>query len=337
MLESDGLDRWGPREQANIPSSLSELAEYAMRMGLAGLGGAGFPTGLKLGGAGTPDLLLINGAECEPFLTCDDRLMRERAADVIQAADYLAKLSGVSNTFIGVESNKPEAIRSLRQATAAAGSSVKIRTLPARYPAGGQPMLVRALSGRRLRPGQLPAEIGVQVLNVASLYALGRAVFHGEPLISRVVTLTGRCKHPGNYEVPLGYPVNLLRKIAEPDSDARDIHVGGPMMGRKLEEIDAVTGKTSSCLIFGANRLWPAKGDESDCIRCNRCVDACPMALQPMSLLEAARSRNQHDLKQLRLDACIECGACSQVCPSNLPLRDSFRAIKKEALICRTG
>ncbi|NVK42959.1 MAG: electron transport complex subunit RsxC [Oceanospirillaceae bacterium] len=328
FIAADGKDEWIERQSLAAPRTVTELARYAMRMGLAGLGGAGFPTGLKLAGAERTDFLLINGAECEPFLTCDDALMRERADTIIQAADFLAALLGAGRTLIGVEGNKPEAIAALKSAIARAGSDVRVKRIPERYPAGGQPMLVRALCGRRLRPGQLPGNVGVQVLNVASLHALGRAVFAGEPLISRIVTLTGSCSHPGNVEVPIGLPVTQLAGIA--GAVSQDIHVGGPMMGRALDAPEAVVSKTTSCLIYGAATWLPRPEPAGDCIRCNRCVDVCPMALQPMSLYTAAREKQMKTLKMMNLDACIECGACSLSCPARLPLRDSFRESKRE-------
>ncbi|GGO81541.1 hypothetical protein GCM10011348_20820 [Marinobacterium nitratireducens] len=327
-IATDGRDEWIARPTPGQPRTLAELADFSMRMGLAGLGGAGFPTGVKLAGAGLTDFLLINGAECEPFITCDDALMRERADMIVRAADFLADLLGAGRTLIGVEGNKPEAVRAVKQSITRAGSRLKVRRLPERYPAGGQPMLIRALCGRRLAPGQLPAAIGVQVLNVASLHALGRAVFAGEPLINRILTLTGSCAHPGNIEAPIGLAVRDLARFA--GAETTDIHVGGPMMGRALDDARAVIGKTTGCLIYGARDWLPQPEPAGDCIRCNRCVDVCPMALQPMSLYAAVQDGQHRALKTLNLDACIECGACSLSCPARLPLRDSFRQGKRD-------
>ncbi|WPC03965.1 electron transport complex subunit RsxC [Pseudomonas benzenivorans] len=329
-LRADGLDEWIERPVPAPPQSPEALVERALQMGIVGLGGAGFPTALKLAGAERPDLLLINGAECEPFLTCDDRLMRERAAALIEAADYLATLLGIAQTRFGVETNKPEAMAALRSAARQARTPVEIRPLPTRYPAGGQPLMIKSLSGRNLAPGARPADIGVLALNVATLYALGRAVFHGEPLISRVLTLTGGCEYPGNVEVPIGYPVSALRAVAGAFAEGQMIQVGGPMMGQPLPDPAAVISKTSSCLIFGAERYLPAAEPAASCIRCNRCVDVCPMSLRPLDLYSAAQNQDQPNLQALRLDDCIECGSCSSTCPSNLPLRDSFRQSKRE-------
>jgi electron transport complex protein RnfC len=299
-------------------------------MGIVGMGGAGFPTALKLAGAQQPDLLLINGAECEPFLTCDDRLMRERAEALIEAADYLATLLGITQTRFGIETNKPEAMATLRAAAQQARTQVDICPLAARYPAGGQPLMIKSLSGRTLAPGARPAEIGVLALNVATLYALGRAVFHAEPLISRVLTLTGGCEHPGNVEVPLGFPVSALRTLAGAYPEGQLTQVGGPMMGLPLPDPSAVISKTSSCLIFGAERYLPAAKPAGSCIRCTRCVDVCPMSLRPLDLYAAAERTDRVTLQTLQLDACIECGSCTSVCPSNLPLRERFRQSKTE-------
>ena len=329
-IEADGLDEWGPRPVTANDIGAAELATFALQMGLVGLGGAGFPTGLKLAGAGTaPEFLLINGAECEPFVTCDDRLMRERADGIIAAADWLAGVLRIAQVRIGVEPNKPAAIASLRTAVAKAGSRAAVCVLPHRYPAGGQPLLVKSLCGRTLAPGMLPAEIGVMVLNVATVHALGRVVLHGEPLVSRVVTLTGHVEHPGNVEVPIGLPVAALLAVAAPRPDGRGVQVGGPMMGRLLADEAAVVSKTTGCLVVRSDALFPARGEATACIRCNQCVDVCPMALQPLNLFAAAERGDHAALRQEQLGACIECGACSHVCPSNLPLRDSFRQAKR--------
>lgn len=330
MLHADGLDEWLVRPVLTPPQSPEALVERALQMGIVGLGGAGFPTALKLAGAQQPDLLLINGAECEPFLTCDDRLMRERAEALIETADYLASLLGIAQTRFGIESNKPEAMAALRDASRQARTQVEICPLPTRYPAGGQPLMIKSLSGRNLAPGARPAEIGVLALNVATLYALGRAVFHGEPLITRVLTLTGGCERPGNVEVPVGYPVSALRKIAGADPEGQLTQVGGPMMGQPLPDPAAVISKTSSCLIFAAERYLPAAEPAGSCIRCTRCVDVCPMSLRPLDLYAAAERDDHATLQTLRLDACIECGSCSSTCPSNLPLRERFRQSKME-------
>lgn len=330
ILNADSLDEWIERPVLGPPQTPEALVERALQMGIVGLGGAGFPTALKLAGAQQPDLLLINGAECEPFLTCDDRLMRERAEALIETADYLASLLGITLTRFGIETNKPEAMTALRAAARHARTRVEICPLPERYPAGGQPLMIKSLSGRNLAPGTLPADIGVLALNVATLYALGRAIFHAEPLISRVLTLTGGCEHPGNVEVPLGYPVSELRKIAGADPAGRLTQVGGPMMGQPLPDPAAVISKTSSCLIFAAERYLPAAEPASSCIRCTRCVDVCPMSLRPLDLYSAAERNDHATLQTLRLDACIECGSCSSTCPSNLPLRERFRQSKTE-------
>ncbi|MCY1271750.1 electron transport complex subunit RsxC [Pseudomonas jinjuensis] len=330
ILNADGLDEWIERPAPELPETPEALVERALRMGIVGLGGAGFPTALKLSGAQDPDLLLINGAECEPFLTCDDRLMRERAEALIEAADYLATLMGITLTRFGIETNKPEAMASLRAAARQARTSIEICPLPERYPAGGQPLMIKSLSGRNLAPGTLPADIGVLALNVATLHALGQAVFHGEPLISRVLTLTGTCERPGNVEVPVGYPVSALREIAGADPEGQWTQVGGPMMGLSLPDPTAVISKTSSCLIFGAENYLPAAQPAGSCIRCTRCVDVCPMSLRPLDLYAAAERHDKASLQKLRLDACIECGSCSSTCPSNIPLRERFRQSKTE-------
>jgi electron transport complex protein RnfC len=330
ILNADGLDEWIERPVLERPQTPEALVERALQMGIVGLGGAGFPTALKLAGAQQPDLLLINGAECEPFITCDDRLMRERAEALIEIADYVATLMGITLTRFGIETNKPEAMAAMSAAARQARTPVEICPLPARYPAGGQPLMIKSLSGRNLAPGARPADIGVLALNVATLYALGRAIFHGEPLVRRVLTLTGDCERPGNVLVPVGYPVSALREVAGAASEDQLTQVGGPMMGKPLPDPAAVISKTSSCLIFGAERYLPAAQPAGSCIRCTRCVDVCPMSLRPLDLYAAAERHDKASLQELRLDACIECGSCTSTCPSNLPLRDRFRQSKTE-------
>ncbi|EJT83177.1 electron transport complex protein RnfC [Pseudomonas putida S11] len=233
ILNADGLDEWLERPAPGLPQTPEALVERALQMGIVGLGGAGFPTALKLADAQQPDLLLINGAECEPFLTCDDRLMRENAEALIEAADYVAALLGITATRFGIETNKPEAMATLRAAARQARTRVEICPLPERYPAGGQPLMIKSLSGRNLAPGSRPADIGVLALNVATLYALGRAVFQDEPLTSRVLTLTGDCERPGNVRVPVGYPVSELCAIAGASPTGRvDPRSVARLMGR---------------------------------------------------------------------------------------------------------
>lgn len=332
VLAGDGLDlpRQVDTERSHHqpPGNLLELASLCQQMGLTGLGGAGFPLGLKLAGAGGIDTLLINGAECEPFITCDDRLMRERTEAIVHAGWYLQNLLQLDQVCIGIEPNKPEAIAALRNAIRFLDAPIKVQKLPHRYPAGGQPLLIKSLSGRHQAPGTLPHEIGVLVMNVASLYSLGQAVFHGLPLTSRIVTLTGAMERPGNVEVPIGTPVSALLEHARPRLETTGIQVGGPMMGRDLSSPDAVITKTSGALIARSARYLAPKPDASDCIRCNRCVDTCPMSLRPLALNDAWQAEDRQTLHQEQLNVCIECGACSEVCPSHIPLRDNFRAAK---------
>lgn len=332
ILAADGHNLAADKSPAPPPTSLTELASHCQQMGLTGLGGAGFPTSMKLAGAGDADTLLINGAECEPFITCDDRLMRERAEQVVRTASWLATLMGATTVRIGVESNKPEAIRALRLEIHLQKAPIEVRSLPHRYPAGGEPLLIKSLCGRTLAPGTLPPQIGVLVMNVATLYALGQAVFEHEPLTSRVVTLTGHVEHPGNVEAPLGTPVWALLALAQPKAGELGVQAGGPMMGRALEHTDAVMTKTSGCLIVRSRRILPPPPSASDCIRCSRCIDVCPMALRPLNLYDAHQREDNQQLQHERLRACIECGACNVVCPSHIPLRDSFRAAKQRQM-----
>ncbi|XZG70594.1 electron transport complex subunit RsxC [Chitinibacteraceae bacterium HSL-7] len=324
-LQADGEDRWGKVDIPTLPSSRTALAELLRRMGIVGMGGAGFPTGIKLGSGLPPHTLLVNGAECEPFLTCDDRLMQERSRDVMAGVHALATALQVDVIRVGIEDNKPTALRRMRRHSGGAD----IVALPTRYPAGSQPQLVQSLSGIRLAAGEHPGHHGLAVVNVATAYAIGRALLHGKPLTSRIVTVTGHVERPQNLEVPIGMPIRRLLRAAGPRSGHTGIHVGGPMMGSPLEHQFAVAGKTTSCLIVRSPELFPERGPERACIRCTRCADACPMALQPLALHAAVREGQRGALAALRLDACIECGACSHVCPSHIPLHHDFRVARR--------
>ncbi|MDK2122559.1 electron transport complex subunit RsxC [Parachitinimonas caeni] len=331
VIESDGEDEWGMLEPlAREETSIDTLSAFLMQKGLVGLGGAGFPTGLKLkGGDRTIDTLVVNGAECEPFITCDDRLMRERALSVLQGVQVLANTLQVDRVRIGIEDNKPTAIRRMQEACAQIHSNIEVVEIPTRYPAGSLRHLVKALTGRTIPEGALPAAIGVTALNVATAFAVGQAVLEGRPLISRIVTVTGLCERPGNFEVPIGMGVRQLIGLALPQPDARGVHVGGPMMGESLAHRMSVVAKTTSCLIVGARSLLPPRPEPTPCIRCSRCADACPVGLQPMELFRASSNDNRPLLATLKINSCIECGACSYVCPSNIPLRDTFRQQKR--------
>ncbi|MDR0529173.1 MAG: electron transport complex subunit RsxC [Zoogloeaceae bacterium] len=347
VIEADGADEWGektplldsPARSAANRAALSpeETQRFLQNMGVVGLGGAVFPSHVKLSRAPNTPLqtLIINGAECEPFITCDDRLMRERADDVISGTLFLRDLLEVKETLIAVENNKPEAADALRAALARADAAREIRDvavmeLPAIYPAGSIKQLIFALTGKRAPAHVLPTALGVQCFNAATVYCVWRAVAHGEPVTHRVVTLTGNVEHPGNMEVPLGMPMGQLLALARPRPETDACIVGGPMMGFLLTDERAPVVKGSNCLIARSDAFFPPLEPETSCIRCTSCAQVCPQGLQPYELYWWSRAKNSEKAARYQLMECIECGCCAYVCPAHIPLVQYFRFAKGE-------
>jgi len=297
--------------------------------GVIGLGGAGFPTCAKLhGGIKTNiETLIINGMECEPRITCDDRLMRERAIEIIAGVEILDHLLHPNSIKIGVEDNKPEAILALEIATTSSTSSIEIITTPTLYPSGGERQLIQLLTGKEVPSGTLPSAIGVVCQNVATVAALYHALLE-RPLTHRVVTVTGDgVESAGNYSVPIGIPIDsLLTQCGVVDSVR--ITVGGPMMGFELHNSSSPITKTVNCLIVEKNSSLPSAPERYNCIRCASCSDACPAKLMPQQLYWAAQSRDFEQTEKLNLFDCIECGCCDFVCPSKIPLVSYYRYAK---------
>ncbi len=331
VVEPDGEDAWAERTplgdwQSADPSRLRNVVRDA---GIVGMGGAGFPTFIKLnpGPGKTVDTVILNGAECEPYITCDDRLMRERPEEVVAGARIVRHAVQAKRCVIGIEDNKPEAYEALRRVTS---DGVEVELIPTVYPTGGEKQLISVLTGREVPSGKLPIELGVVVQNVATAAALHRAVERGEPLVSRVVTVTGNgVGHPRNLEVPFGTPVAHLLAQCEPRPvQARALILGGPMMGFSLHDDRAPVVKTSNCLLVD---VPPATTDVPlPCIRCGACARACPMHLLPQQLYWHARSKNFDLVQDYHLFDCIECGCCAYVCPSHIPLVHYYRYAKTE-------
>ncbi|MDP2431158.1 MAG: electron transport complex subunit RsxC [Pseudomonadota bacterium] len=338
VIESDGLDQaveFQPLDWRNLDPSA--LRNRIRDLGLAGLGGAVFPSFIKLNPEGGGiDTLILNGAECEPWITCDDRLMRERAAEILQGVAVMRHMLGAREVLIGIEDNKPEAIAAMR--AAAAGEAeviaevVSIRTL---YPTGGGKQLTYILTGRETPTGGRSTDVGAQVFNIGTAYALYRAVALGEPMLSRVVTVTGHVAAPGNYEARLGTPVaDLLQAAGGALPGSVGKLVGGPMMGFELEndaeDNAAPLTKAVNCIIVKHPDLFPAKPSALPCIRCGACARACPADLQPFEMYWFSRAKDFGKAQSYDLFDCIECGCCSFVCPSHIPLVDFFRFAKSE-------
>jgi electron transport complex protein RnfC len=257
-------------------------------------------------------------------------LMRERADEIVRGAEMLRFMLRAREVLIGIEDNKPEAIEAMRCAVATASLPFVVVAVPTIYPGGSAKQLIRVLTGLEVPSGKLPTDIGVQCFNVATVCSAWRAVAHGEPLLSRVVTVTGNVRRPGNYEALIGTPLADLLALGEPLPDTDGCIMGGPMMGLPLESTDLPLVKAGNCIIATSQKLFPAPPPALPCIRCTRCAQACPADLQPMDLFWFSQSKNFGQAQAFSLFDCIECGACSYVCPSHIPLVQYFRFAKGE-------
>lgn len=312
-----------------------QIIEAVREAGIVGMGGAAFPTAVKLiPPAGMKiDTVIINGAECEPYLTCDDRLMREYSRGIVLGAQLLMKAVGVKKGVIGIEANKPEAIAAMERAVEHY-PGIEVAVLRTKYPQGGEKQLIAAITGRQVPSGQLPASVGVIVDNVATAYAVYEAVYCRKPLIERVITVTGeQMSAAGNFLAPVGISIESLLAFAGgvemPSSGLLKVIGGGPMMGRAMSETEApVTKATSGILVMEGEKVL--RQPEQPCIRCGRCVDGCPMGLEPYLLIAQARHGLWQEMKDSNAMDCIECGSCSWVCPANKPLLDYVKIGKIE-------
>lgn len=333
ILTPDGEDEWGERNGKPDYWNLErgELLERIQQAGVAGLGGAVFPTHSKLDGRGQlTEILIVNGLECEPYITTDDRLMQQYSDEIMDGIRVLKHLLKPKLTLIGVEDNKPEAIEQLtRHAT---DEDVLVKTVPTKYPSGGAKQTIELLTGRQVPKGGRAVDIGIMVLNVATVFAIKRAIIDGEPLIERIVTLTGDSfKKPGNAWVRLGTPVRWLlqRFELQPEAEQRVI-MGGPMMGFTLPHAMVPVVKATNCLLAPTQAELPAPGPEQPCIRCSACADACPATLLPQELYWYSRAKEYDKAEKLNLMDCIECGACAWVCPSEIPLVQYYKIAKDD-------
>ncbi|MGY4677609.1 electron transport complex subunit RsxC [Pasteurella sp. P03HT] len=332
QLEADGQDTW--RTQHPIDDFLTQtpeqLIEKIYQAGVAGLGGAVFPTAAKIHSAEKQvKLLIINGAECEPYITCDDRLMRDYPEEIIEGTRILRYILRPEKVVIAIEDNKPEAAEALRRALHGA-NDIEIRVIPSKYPSGAAKQLIQILTGIEVPSGQRSSSIGVLMQNVGTAFAIKRAVINDEPLIERVVTLTGdKVNHKGNYWVRLGTPIYQLLQQVDYQYDARfPVFMGGPMMGFILPDLHAPVTKVTNCLLAPDHFEYAPPAPEQSCIRCSACSDACPVNLMPQQLYWFARSEDHEKSEEYALKDCIECGLCAYVCPSHIPLIQYFRQEK---------
>ncbi|WCE28759.1 electron transport complex subunit RsxC [Vibrio sp. SCSIO 43137] len=337
VLAPDGKEQWLQKEAIDDFRSHSpdELIEVIRQAGIAGMGGAGFPTARKIqSGMAKTNILIINAAECEPYITADDMLMREHADEFVQGIEIVSHILKPELVVVAVEDNKPEAIEALQQA--AINLDIVIRAIPTKYPSGGEKQLIKILTNKEVPKGGIPADIGVLVQNVASVYAIKRAVIDGEPLIERVVTLTGNAfKQPQNVWVKLGTPVEALLEEFNYQADKKypRLIMGGPMMGFALPDSRAPITKTANCILAPTKKEISPKHYETACIRCGQCAEACPASLLPQQLFWYSKDKDHDKCEELNIADCIECGACAYVCPSEIPLVHYYRQAKAEIKI----
>ncbi|MGQ5290077.1 electron transport complex subunit RsxC [Pectobacterium actinidiae] len=334
IIIPDGKDRWCERQTFTDyrAQSVDTLLAHLHQAGIAGLGGAGFPTAAKLqGGMRGIETLIINGAECEPYITADDRLMQECADEIVQGVEILSFLLQPKRILIGIEDNKPEAIRALKLALGKR-SDMQLRVIPTKYPSGGAKQLTKILTGKEVPFGKHSAAIGVLMQNVGTAFAIKRAVIDGEPLTERVVTLTGEAlRQPGNVWARLGTPVrHLLKQGGFHVNKQPMVVMGGPLMGFTLPSLDVPIVKISNCLLAPSHTEMEPVAEEQSCIRCSKCADACPAGLLPQQLYWFSRGQEHEKARNHHLFDCIECGACAYVCPSNIPLVQYYRQEKAE-------
>ena len=334
IIEPDGEDRWGTLEKIDFRRTPpDEVRDFLRDAGVVGLGGAVFPSYAKLkpGKEGKLKTLVINGAECEPFITCDDMLMRERAGDMLTGILAMRYLLQAEEVLIGIEDNKPEAVAAVQAAISASGETgVEAIAIPTRYPAGGAKQLIRVLTGIEVPHGRRSTDFGVQCFNVGTAYSIFEALEYGRPLVSRIVTVAGNVDAPRNYEVLIGTPMDHLVRLAAPRPDTDRYIMGGPMMGVRMPSFDVPVVKATNCVLVGSPALFPPPPPEMPCIRCGECAKACPADLAPFEMYWFSRSKNFGKAQEYHLFDCIECGCCSFVCPSHIPLVDYFRFSKSE-------
>ncbi|WLD57076.1 electron transport complex subunit RsxC [Salinispirillum sp. LH 10-3-1] len=334
IIRADGKDQWRPREPWDDLQShrVADILARVQRSGVTGLGGASFPTAVKLSSDRDHiDTLIVNGTECEPYITADHSLMRERAAAVYAGINVVDHLYHFNRILVAIEDNKPDAIVAMRQAIPDhLKERVEVRTFPTRYPSGGEKQLIYILTGREVPSGGLPLDIGMLCHNVGTLAALSDAVFHDEPLLRRITTVTGEAvARPGNYDTLIGTPMRELCRVAGVNTDKADrVIMGGPMMGFALPHTDLPVVKATNCLLIPTGTELPLPGVAQPCIRCGLCEQACPASLLPQQLMWFAQAKELDKAEDHRLFDCIECGACAYVCPSNIPLVQYYRAAK---------
>ena len=322
----------------DIPSDRAAVLAKIQACGVVGLGGATFPTHVKLNPApgSVAECLILNGAECEPFLTSDNRIMIERSREIVVGAAIMKMVLGNCPAVIAIEENKPEAIKAMSEAVSELGySGIEVMTLKKKYPQGGEKQLINAVMRREVKSGGLPISAGAVVQNVATSLAVYEAVQKNKPLVTNTMTITGDCLDPEaqhNYLFRIGMPLSYIAQYAGgvPEKCAKIVS-GGPMMGKAISNMDACTVKGSSSLLY-LSQAFTKRGEASYCIRCGKCADACPMGLEPFLLNKLAKNGRMDELEANAIQDCISCGCCQYTCPANIPLLDTINIAKGDVM-----
>lgn len=336
VVETDGEDRpWeGYPPQENYRSLAAQTIRIRVRKcGVVGLGGAVFPTSVKLNVSTGLKVLILNGAECEPYISCDDMLMRQRAREIVDGAMVMLHTLELDYGVVAIEEDKVEALAAMASATEdLVGARLEVIPVPTIYPEGGERQLIKVLTGDEVPAEDIPTDIGYLVQNVGTAAAVARAVRYGEALVSRIVTVTGKgVASPRNLEVRIGTPVSeVIRQCGGYTDEARHIVMGGAMMGFGLSSDEVPVVKGTNCLLVATAEEIAPRGDALPCIRCGECARVCPAQLMPQQLHWHTRDGSFDKAAALHLFDCIECGSCDLVCPSHIPLTEFFRYAKSE-------
>ena len=338
ILTPDGEDTWQQRHICPDFQLLTkaQILEKIANAGIAGMGGAGFPTQVKVSTLAKIEYLIINAAECEPYITADDLLIQEHSPTILDGIKILDHLLAPQNILIGIEDNKAKAIETLQKATADI-DHIQVCVIPTKYPSGGEKQLIKILTGQEVPSGVLPSSLGMVMQNVATCFAIADAVINDTPLIKRVVTVSGQAlDKPQNVWALIGTPVGYLtEQCGYSNSHDKHLIMGGPMMGFSLANDQIPVIKTTNCILAPseieiASPFSSTSSKEVECIRCGQCADVCPAQLLPQELQWSAKAKDQPQLEKLNLFDCIECGACAYVCPSQIPLVHYYRVAKAE-------
>lgn len=325
-IECDGLQTVSDTVKAPVINDRESFIKAVRESGMVGLGGAGFPTHIKLNPKNKIDTLLLNGAECEPYITSDYRTMLEHPDEMLDGIRTVAKMLEIPNVIIGIENNKPEAVRILKEKTSD-DSNINVMSLPSLYPQGGEKVLIYNCTGKIVEEGKLPSDYGIIVMNVSTAYALDVYFKTGMPLVSRTVTVDGDIvKKSGNYLVPVGTSIEYILDYAQCEKDKiNKLITGGMMMGITIYDITQPVTKQNNA-ILAMNKT--ESSEELPCIRCGRCMNACPLNLMPMELDKAYRKRDTEALNRYKLSLCMNCGCCTYVCPSKRKLAETNQLAK---------